>query len=389
MFKKFFKPKAKLEFPPLLFPNVRVAVLTHFVSDRNTVAYPGEGAENGRKWDYYDECLQRVCSVDYYNESNWKEITGYDIVLVNDSLDNEWGDDTVLHLKTIKSKNARIHWIELHEKVVYSAACFLPEFWDTVDLVLKHQLVEFDILKETLANPSNCLAAYRFYGVSDLRSFWNLKDYFNYRMPDDLIGRHLSFDWESVAERIQPLMYPFSSKVFSKGALPYYRENVSNRGQSGNPSVVYCGRGNRSHIHRLSLVSLLVENGINVTVDDDYERSLTEYDYSLGIGLLHSSLRTFDTLAYPTVLVHYNTDSHKMWPEFKAYENFLPIGDPLEIFSKGCFGFQKDYVESVVVRFKQDLNDTTLRLKLLREQRKLFDQLTNPLFVVSKLGLGV
>ena len=270
----------------------------------------------------------------------------------------------------------------MHEKSLYSPAVFQDGFFEAVDLLLKHQMLDFDFLRQEAPRRETALAPARFYAQHNLVSFLRNKAYFGFDIPDNLIENHLRFDFAAKRNVIQPLMYPFSWSMIQNG-LPRYQ-----CGAEKTMTLSYAGRIHINHAQRNAVTASLAAAGVDVTFSEDYAECLRKSKYFLGLGHIHSSLRTFDTLAFDTVLVHYQAYPYIMWPEFKEYETFLPFGNPHELFVPGGFGLNKPYFDKTAERLQKDMADEGLRERLLVNQRALFQRLIDPRFIQEKLGVS-
>ena len=360
---------------------IKVAILTLTADNCTSPLFPKLPSEGARKWDYYDLCLRQIGEVQYFQISDWESVQDYNYVFVHETLYEAFAENVPEILAQLKSRNGKVIWVELHEKSIYSGALFLEGFLDHVDLILKHQLVDWDFLKGELRNPHNNLAPYAFFGQPNILSYWQAKEYFGFRVDEKLIDNHLRFDESCLAGKVAPIMYPFSWKLIA-GGFPRYTAVQRKKYRIG-----YSGRIHINHSQRNSLAAALINFGLDVTINEDYLATLAGSEYFLGLGHIHSSLRTFDTMAFNTVLVHYESYPYKMWEEFREYETFIPMGNPHKIFAEGGFGFDRDYLGAVAARLQEDIQNRDLREKILINQKELFQKLTDPKFICGKLGI--
>lgn len=360
---------------------LRFAILTTPVDHCTSPIFPMLPSEGARKWDYYDLCLRQVGEVQYFTYDKRDEISDFDYVFVHETFYEALGERVPEELRKLKARNRKIFWVELHEKSIFSGALFLDGFLDQVDLILKHQLLDFDFLKEELKNPENNLAPYAFFGQPNILSYWQCKDYFDFRIDEELIAAHLDFDESCLLDKVRPIMYPFSWKLIASG-FPKYTEVKEKRYKIG-----YSGRIYINHAQRNSLAAALINLGLKVEINEDYLHTLGHSEYFLGLGHIHSSLRTFDTMAYNTVLIHYQAYPYRMWPEFREYETFIPLGNPHRLFLKGGFGFNEEYLKAIAARLREDIANEELKEKILQNQKALFEKLVDPKFICAKLGI--
>jgi hypothetical protein len=359
----------------------QVAVLTPPEIGNNSSLLPRSGSTNGRKWTYYDLCIRDWGRTKYFRVEDWERVRDFRYVFVHEGLFDALGPETSESLRMLKDNNGKVIWVELHEKSVFSGAFFQPDFFDTVDLVLKHQLIETSFLKDELSRTTNRLAPHAVYGKATYADYLGDRELFAFHIPPTLFDSHLAFDFDLAAKKIRPLMYPFSWALLEHG-MPRYSEQ-----QEKHEQALYSGRKNINHVQRHAFVAWLEDHGVPIGITEDYFSALRGARYFAGLGHIHSSLRTFDTLAFDTVLLHYGSGPYIMWPEFEAYVNFLPAGDVSRIFVPGGFGMDIDYLEGVAARLKADLGNEDLRQSILKGQRSLFDRLIDPKFIRSKLGI--
>ena len=359
----------------------RIAVLSQAADNGVSPMWPKIPNANGRKWDYYDRCLRQSHSVSYFRPRFWERIQGYDCLFIHETLWERFGDKTVEVLARLKRQNGKIIWVELHEKSLYSPAIFQDGFFETVDLTLKHQMLEFNFLKQELQRHETTLAPLQFYAQHDLLTFLQNKSYFGFDIPDDIIENHLQFDFAAKQNVIQPIMYPFSWTMIQNG-LPQYQGGAEKA-----MTLSYAGRIHINHAQRNAVTASLAAAKLDITYSENYMDCLRQSKYFMGLGHIHSSLRTFDTLAFDTVLVHYQAYPYAMWPEFQEYKTFIPFGNPHELFVPGGFGLNKPYFDKIAAQLQKDIADEALRGRLLTNQKALFHRLLDPRFIGEKLGL--
>ena len=330
---------------------------------------------------YYHMCLREWGDVRYVQPTSWRNAIGSDYIFVHESVYDRLGNDTVSALTELKRNCGRLIWVELHEKSVFSGACFLPGFFAAVDRVLKHRFVDWDFLMGQLRNPVNLLAPHIIYGKPSYLEYLVDPESVCVSHRAQLLEDHLQFDFAPVHDKIQPIMYPFSWSLVARG-FPTY-----SCGNEKTAMATYSGRLVTNHLQRNAFVSHLAARGVPAVFDANYMASLRSSHYFLALGHIHSSLRTFDTLAFDTVLVHYEPGPYRWWRKFQPYRNFIPIGDVSKIFLPGGFGMDKSYVESLAEQLKTDLQEEELRAVVLEGQRVLFERLTDPSFIRDKLGM--
>jgi len=369
----------------VLFKSARsrrpIAILTPKAGANCSPLDPFGGDTNGRKWTYYHRCLEERGGVRYLEPGDWESVRGYQYAFVHEALYDVLGERTIAALQTLKRNNGRVIWVELHEKSIFSGACFLPGFFAAVDRVLKHQLVDWDFLKSELRKPVNRLAPHVIYGKPSYLEFLADPHLFAFRVEPQLFEDHLRFDFAEVQDKIVPIMYPFSWSLLARGLPAYSCDNAKAA------IATYSGRLSLNHLQRNALVAAVTARGVPATFDADYLASLRSSRHFLALGHIHSSLRTFDTLAFDTVLVHYEPGPYKWWSEFQPYRNFIPIGDVSKIFRAGGFGMDEAYVDSIAEQLKADLQNEELRAIVLEGQRALFEKLIDPSFIRGKLGM--
>jgi hypothetical protein len=358
----------------------KIAVLTPFEDLNCSPLYPYLKYAPGKKWTYYDLCLRTEAQVKYLPLEKHHKVKGYKTVYIHENLYDKYPDQLIEILSTLKRNNDRLIWVELHEKSLFSEAIFKQGFWEQIDLVLKHQLLEFDILKAELAKPLPHIGPYQLFGSATPLPYF--RRWFGFTFSDEILQKHAAFDFNAQAHKIQPLMFPFSYPLIEKG-FPSYSSNHPKK-----QSVGYSGRqAALAHLHRNFVCASLLQHGIPLVDNEkDYVGTLRHSEYFLALGHIHSSLRTFDTLAFDTVLVHYGKSPYRMWPEFKEYETFLPLGNIHALFQAGGLGYDQAAIHKTAQQFALDLQDTALKQKLLVHQKELFHQLIHPKFINQKLG---
>lgn len=366
--------------------NTKVAIITPFKDTNNSPLYYKGMYKPGIKWLYYHNILSKNTNLQYFRIEEYERIKNYDYVFIHESFYDIFGDRTVTMLNDIKMQNKILYWIELHEKSFFSEAVFLDGFFETIDRIYKHQLLEFDFLKDNLKEEYGNLVPFYNYNEKNMLEYYQNKRFFSFNISDNITHKHINFDFQKYEDQILPLMYPFSYEFLNKSKLVYTKSKKK----------YFIGHAGRrlapSHVQRNYIFNYLQRS-----VDDNklhydeknYLDTLKHSKFFMGLGHIHSSLRTFDCLAFNTVLVHYEKFPYKMWDEFEEYKTFLPFGNPHKIFKDGWFGADENNFEKTIDQFIEDINNEELLINILENQKELFSKIIDDQFIMKKLGIEI
>jgi hypothetical protein len=378
-------------------PSRRVAVITPFDKRKysnSSQLFPNLFYPPARKWDYYHRCLTAYFRVDYFDIDHLagKTPAGYDYVFVHELLCDVYPYDYLDVLHRLKKSNGKVAWVELHEKTLYSWGMFEKGFFEVVDLVLKHQLVDFTFLKDALSRPDTCtLAPYRLFGCNSIVEYYSDKRLFSFRFSETIFEKHLQFDFEASGDRILPIMFPFSPQYIDRVKM---RDVDSSYIEEGDRTyfVSYAGRDRSSPAHAQRFV---VADALNKALGgrlhylDDYRHALQSSSYFLSLGHIHSSLRTFDNLLVDTGMIHYDLHPYRMFLDLREFVNYVPIGNPHRIFPNADAEADLSYLQEIVDRAAEHLVRDGFLPQLLVNQKRLLEQIIDPEFILSRIGVEV
>jgi hypothetical protein len=358
-----------------------VCILTPREDHNDSPLWPELEYAPGRKWSWYHECLDATCDGAYALLEQHGEVNGFDAVLVHEGLFTLLEDRTVDALARLRGANGRVIWVEQHERTLFSGAVFLDGFFDAVDLVLKHQLMRWPTLRDALKSGRPDLGPWALFGYPSYPSFVGDRRLFGGLVRSEDLKRHQTADLEPLyGSRIQPLMYLFSSAVLDRG-------RPSRQIGTSEFPLTEAGRFSIAHYQRKVLTSALRRAGVEVRDDLDYLEAIARSRAFLGLGHIHSSLRTFDTMLFDTVLVHFGPGPYVVWPEFREYETYLPFGDVSRMFSHGGASPEWNYIDEACATLARDLADEALLSRVLAGQAQLIERVLDPEFIVDKLGI--
>ena len=118
-------------------------------------------------WEWYHQCLSDVGEVRYFAPGEAKTVRGYDAVLVHEGLDRLEGGARQA-LAALRAGNRKVIWVEPHQRSTFSGAVFDPAFFESVDLVVKYQLVVYEALVRGMRSPENNLGPWAFFGHTSI-----------------------------------------------------------------------------------------------------------------------------------------------------------------------------------------------------------------------------
>lgn len=359
----------------------RICILTPFEDSSDSPLWPELAHPPARKWNWYHRCLDVTCDGAYTPLDQHRAVADFDAVLVHEGLFGLLVDETTAALARLRERNGRVIWIEQHERSTFSGAVLQDGFFRVVDLVLKHQLLRWPALRDALASGTPDPGPWALYGHRSYLDYLRDGRLFGGLVRAEDLERHLTHDLEEhYGTRIRPLMYLFSSEALENG-------DPARTASTGEVPLAEAGRYNLAHYQRKVLTSALRRHGVEVRDDLGYRDALAKSRAFLGLGHVHSSLRTFDAMLFDTVLVHYGDGPYVTWPEFRPYHNYVPFGDVSEMFRAGGVSPDWDAIDAACETLARDLADEELTASVRAGQAALVDRVLEPGFIAGKLGI--
>ena len=363
-----------------------IAVISPEAAPNLTPLFPAKLARMSTEWEWYHRCLSRLADVQYFPLGDWTQVTGFDAVLVHEAIEAATVGTTMSVLSRLRHRNGKLIWVEPHHRSTFGATVFERGFFETVDRLVKYQLMEYAALVDGLRSPENNLAYWAFYGHTSIADFYANPKLFGVPASKETIGRHLTADLSPrYADQIAPMMRLFTLPGPDSwyGGSPSRQERIIKETQVG----ITLGDG-PSTVMRGLIAGLVGQTGLQVKVYGSKVRAAATSETCVAIG--HSRLDggAADILRFDTLAVLADDPRYLIWDDvFAANESYLPIERFGELMGSGGRTIDGDVVSFTAARLAEALADTKLRAKILAGQRRAYGLLMDPWFIAAKLGL--
>ena len=364
----------------------RIAVITPHLAGNLSPLLPAQMARAATEWEWYHRCLSQVADVEYFAMGDWREVSGFDAVLVHEAIEATTNGATLLALSQLRSRNEQLIWVEPHQRSTFGGPVFERGFFDIVDRIAKYQLMRYDALVEGLSSPQSNLAPWAFYAHSSIASFYADSKLFALPTTRKTLARHLSADLSAFyGEQIVPMMRLFSLPRPDSwyGGSPSRQADIVKEAQVG----IAVTDGQSASIRGL-LAGLLAQGGLDVKVQWSRVRAAATSEACIALGPAHLDGGAADVLRFETLAVLPHDPRYLIWDDvFVAHQSYLPIEGFGELVRNGGRVIDGDVARQIAGRLADALSNPELRAQILAGQRRAYDQLCDPRFVAAKLGL--
>lgn len=363
-----------------------IAVITPEGAPNVSPLISAEMARAATDWEWYHRCLARVADVQYFSLVDWREVSGFDAVLVHEAIEAATPGATAPALWQLRGANGRLIWVEPHQRSTFAPAVFERGFFDVVDRLVKYQLMAYAPLLTGLRSPDSNLAPWAYYGHSSIVDFYGNQKLFALPSTPETVNRHFAVDLsEHYGDTIRPMMRLFTLPGPDSwyGGSPSRQERILKEAQVG----VAITDGPSSPIRGL-MAGLLAQAGLDVKVHWSRVRAAATSEACVAIGPAHLDGGAADVLRFDTLAVLPHDPRYVIWDDvFVAHESYLPIDNFGQLIRTGGRVIDGGVAKGIAAQLAEALSDPQLRAHILAGQRRAYEQLCDPRFVAAKLGL--
>lgn len=336
-------------------------------------------------WEWYHQCLSDVGEVRYFAPGEAKTVRGYDAVLVHEGLDRLEGGARQA-LAALRAGNRKVIWVEPHQRSTFSGAVFDPAFFESVDLVVKYQLVDYEALVRGMRSPENNLGPWAFFGHTSIAQFYASEKLFGFPTSQQTFERHFTVDLsERYGAQIVPMMRLFT--------LPhpdswYVGPPSRQRAVLKECDLAVALDSSASSTLRGLIAGLLAQSGLDVRLHGSAVRAAATSEACVAVGPVHLDSSAADATRFETVPILPQDDRYPIWDEvFIPYETYLPMAGFGEILRCGGRIVDNEVTRRIAEQLLADLGDAELRTRIRDAQPRAHKLLTDSRFIAGKLGV--
>jgi hypothetical protein len=363
-----------------------IAVITPRAAGQLSALLPAELAKTPTEWEWYHRCLSTIARVRYFDAKEWESVSGFSAVLVHEGIETETGGLTVMALSKLRRRNAKLIWVEPHQRSTFAAPVFEPGFFDVVDRIAKYQLMKYEALLNGLRSAENNLAPWAFYGQSSIADFYANATLFALPTSPKTLNQHLSSDLTAqYGERIAPMMRLFTLPRRDSwyNGPPSRQARILKEAEVGIPLGDW-----PSATIRGMVAGLIGQRGLNVKVHGSRLRAAATSEAFVALGPVHLDGGAADVTRFETLAILPEDERYLIWDDvFIPYETYLPLVGFGGLLSSGGRVINGAAARRISAQLADDLADLALRSRILDGQRKAHAMLMDPEFVAEKLGL--
>lgn len=366
----------------------QIAVITPEGAPNLSPLQSAQLAHAATEWEWYHRCISRIAEVHYFTLADWRQVTGFDAVLVHEALAAAAPGGVVPALSQIRGRNGQLIWVEPHQRSTFGSAVFEHGFFDVVDRVAKYQLMAYESLVAGLRSPESNLAPWAFFGHSSIADFYANQKLFAVPTSNETLKRHFSLDLsEHYGEKIVPMMRLFTLPGPDSwyGGSPSRQERILKESQVG----ISFADGPSSPIRAL-VAGLLAQGGLDIKVHLSKLRAAATSEACVAIGPAHLDGGAADIMRFETLAVLPHDPRYLIWDDvFVPNETYLPIENFGRLIRSGGRLVDGEVAKGIAAQLAEALSNPDLRARILAGQRRAYEQLCDPRFIAGKLGLAI